>query len=105
MQIHVTTDHNIEGREKLIAYVTGEVEHALGRFRERVTRVDVHLTDEKAAKSGQEDKRCVLEAHVTGHPPSAVTSHAVTLHQAVDGALQKMKRALDSVVDQQKQHR
>jgi len=105
MQIHVGTDNSIEGREKLITYVTGEVEHALGRFRERLTRVDVHLSDEKGAKGGQEDKRCVMEAHVTGLPPAAVTSHAATLHHAVDAALQKMKRTLDSAVEQQKEHR
>jgi ribosome-associated translation inhibitor RaiA len=105
MQIHVNTDNNIEGREKLATYVKGEVEHALGRFRERLTRVDVHLSDEKGAKSGQEDKRCVMEAHLNGQPPTAVTSHAASLHQTVDGALQKMKRALDSIVEQQKEHR
>lgn len=105
MQIHVKTDNNIEGREKLATYVKGEVDHDLGRFRERLTRVDVHLSDEKGTKSGPEDKRCVMEAHLNGLQPTAVTSHAATLHQAVEGALQKMKRSLDSIVEQQKDHR
>jgi ribosome-associated translation inhibitor RaiA len=105
MQIHVNTDNKIDGREKLATYIKGEVEHSLGRFRERITRVDVHLSDEKGAKSGQEDKRCVMEAHLNGLPPAAVTNHAATLHHAVDGALQKMKRSLDSSVEQQKEHR
>jgi ribosome-associated translation inhibitor RaiA len=105
MQILVKADNNVEGREKLAIYITGEVEHALGRFRERVTRVDVHLSDEKGDKGGQDDKRCVMEAHVTGHQPTVVTHHAPTLGQAVDGAVQKMKRSLDSTLDQQRDQR
>lgn len=105
MQILVNTDNNIEGREKFSAYVTSEVERALGRFRERLTRVDVHLSDEKGDKGGQDDKRCVMEAHVPGLQPAAVTHHAQTLGQAVDGAIQKLKRALDSTLDQQKDKR
>lgn len=105
MLIQVNTDNNIEGREKLANYVKSEVEHALGRFRERLTRVDVHLTDEKGDKGGQEDKRCVMEVHLNGLPPNAVTHHAATLGQAVDGAIQKMKRSIDSIVEQQKEHR
>lgn len=105
MQILVNTDNNIDGREKLATYVKGEVEQSLGRFRERLTRVEVHLSDEKGAKGGQDDKRCVMEAHLTGLPPAAVTHHGTTLGQAVDGAIQKMKRSLDSTMDQQKSHR
>jgi hypothetical protein len=105
MQILVNTDNNIEGREKLATYVKGEVEHALGRFRERLVRVEVHLSDEKGAKGGQEDKRCVMEARLTGLEPAVVTHHATTLGLAVDGAIQKMKRSLDSTLEQQKEHR
>jgi ribosome-associated translation inhibitor RaiA len=105
MQIQVNTDNNIEGRERLATYVKGEVEHALGRFSERLMRVEVHLRDENAAKSGLEDKRCVMEARLNGLQPTVVTHHAATLGQAVDGAIQKMKRSLDSTLDQQKDHR
>ena len=105
MQIQVNTDHNIEGREKLATYVKGEVEHALGRFGERLMRVEIHLSDENGAKSGQEDKRCVIEARLNGLQPTVVTHHATTLGQAVDGAIQKIKRSLDSTLDQQKDHR
>jgi ribosome-associated translation inhibitor RaiA len=99
MQILVNTDNNIEGREKFATYVKGEVEHALGRFRERIIRVEVHLSDEKGTKGGQDDKRCVMEAHLNGLQPVAVTHHAASVGQAVDGAVQKMKRSLDSTLD------
>ena len=45
MQIQVNTDSNIEGREKLTAHVRSVVESALNRFSDRITRVEVHLSD------------------------------------------------------------
>lgn len=105
MQIQVHTDNNIKGRETLVSHVTGVVEHALGRFGERLTRVEVHLSDENGPKTGQDDIRCTLEAHLTGRQPAAVTHHATNLEQAVDGAAQKMKRLLDGAVEQMHGHR
>lgn len=96
MQVQVKTDANIEGREGLIAHVTGVVESTLDRFRGRITRVEVHLADENGHKTGPGDKRCTMEARIDGHQPVAVTDHAGSVHQAVDGAAGKLLRALDS---------
>lgn len=98
MQIQINTDHNIEGREALAAHVSGVVESAVGRFSDHVTRVEVHLTDEAGRKSGQNDKRCVMEARLQGRQPIAVTHHAGSLHQAVDGAADKLARLVKSTV-------
>jgi ribosome-associated translation inhibitor RaiA len=98
MQIQINTDHNIEGREALAAHVRGVVESAVGRVSDQVTRVEVHLTDEVSHKSGQNDKRCVMEARLQGRQPIAVTHHAGSLHQAVDGAADKLTRLLESTI-------
>ena len=98
MQIQINTDHHIEGREALAAYVRGVVEGALQRFSEHITRVEVHLSDENAHKSGQHGTRCVIEARLAGRPPVAVTHHAETLHQAVDGASDKAIRLIESTL-------
>lgn len=98
MQIQINTDHNIEGREALAAHVRGVVEGALNRFDEHLSRVEVHLSDENADKKGKHDKRCVIEARLKGHPPVAVTHHAESLHQAVDGASDKAVRLIDSTL-------
>ena len=58
MKIQVNTDHNIEGHEALAAHVSSLVESALGRASEHITRVEVHLSDESAGKSGPDGKRC-----------------------------------------------
>ncbi len=96
MQIQVNTDNNIEGREQLIVHVRGVVENALNRFSDRITRVEVHLSDQNGDKSGQDDKRCMIEARLKGRQPTAVTHDAATLDQAVDGAADKIQRSIES---------
>jgi hypothetical protein len=101
MQIQIHTDHNIEGREALSVHVEGVVESALGRFRARLTRVEVHLSDQNSGKGGEDDKRCMIEARLAGRPPIAVSHQAATLDQAIHGALHRLKSALDSSVERQ----
>jgi ribosomal subunit interface protein len=98
MHIEISTDNHIEGHEKLAAHVKEVVEHSLGRFNDRITRVEVHLSDENSDKSGQDDKRCVMEARLKGLHPTAVSCQAASLGQAVDGAVDKLKRSLDSTL-------
>ena len=66
MKIQLNTDVHIDGTEALAAQVSATVEQALKRFSERVTRVEVHLSDENGGKSGQKDQRCMLEARLEG---------------------------------------
>lgn len=98
MQIHVNTDHNIDGHEALSTWATSEVKSALSHHVGHITRVEVHLGDEKGQKGGQSDKRCVMEARVEGRPPLAVTQHSETLHQAVTGAADKLNRMIESAL-------
>lgn len=104
MQIHVNTDKNIVGREKLIAHVEKVVNHVLGRFSTRITRIEVHLSDENGQKGGEDDKRCAMEARVQGRPPTVVTHHGSNIDQALDGAADKLKRALDKELDKLDDH-
>jgi len=99
MQIQINTDHNIEGREGLATHVREVVEHALDHVRSHITRIEVHLGDENARKPGQDDMRCVMEAHLEHHQPVAVTEHANSLHQAIEGAVKKLLRMLESTLE------
>lgn len=105
MKIQLNTDVNIQGTEGLAAHVSTTVGQAIERFSEHVTRVEVHLSDENANKSGEHDKRCMLEARLEGRQPVAVTEHAATLHQAVNGAAHKMARLLESTLGRLHDHR
>lgn len=105
MKIQFNTDANIHGTEALAAQVSATVKQALLHFEEHITRVEVHLSDENAGKSGQHDHRCMLEARLERRQPVAVTEHAATLEQAVHGAAHKLARSLDSTLGHRHDHR
>ena len=96
MLIQINTDKNIEGGEALSMQVEASIEATLGRFREQLTRIEVHLSDENGQKSGSEDKKCVMEARPAGMQPLAVTHKAGSVDLAIDGAADKLERLLDS---------
>jgi hypothetical protein len=98
MMIQINTDNNITGREELVQRAEEVVGGTLGRFRDRLSRVEVHLGDENSHKNGTEDQRCMIEARVEGIQPIAVTHHAPTLMEAMVGASDRMKEALDSTL-------
>jgi ribosome-associated translation inhibitor RaiA len=98
MQIHVNTDRHIHGGEDLHERVQTMVEDAISHLKERITRIEVHLTDENSSKGGDHDKRCMLEARLSGLQPIAVSHQAETLSLAIDGATDKLGRAIEHAV-------
>jgi hypothetical protein len=98
MTVQVNTDKNIEGSKKLIAYLTSFISEELSKYSEQITRVEVHLSDENGPKEGINDKRCMIEARLEGMKPFAVTKHANTHELAVEGAVEKLKISLDSIM-------
>jgi ribosome-associated translation inhibitor RaiA len=99
MHIQINTDDNITNSDALAERIEATVRDVLERFSDQVTRVEVHLSDENSdKKSGGADIRCLLEARLAGRQPVAVTDEAATLEQAVDGAIRKMRRSLDSTL-------
>ncbi len=98
MLIQVTTDGNIEGGEKFDRYVEAEAGRLLSRFRDQITRLEIHLSDENAGKPGNTDKRCLMEARPAGHQPVAVSHESATLEDAWTGAAKKLLRLLESIL-------
>lgn len=96
MQIQINTDDKVEGPDALSRRLEAEISSTLSRFSERLTRVEVHLSDESAGKSGSADKRCLIEARPTGQQPVSVTEQAATVDQAFTGAVGKLKSLLES---------
>lgn len=95
MQVLVNSDHHIQGSESVSERVESIVTAAIDRFGDRITRVEVHLNDVNGAKRGARDKRCMMEARLGGLAPVAVVDHAGTLLQAIEGAADKLERALE----------
>ncbi|MBL0163058.1 MAG: HPF/RaiA family ribosome-associated protein [Xanthomonadales bacterium] len=102
MKIQINTDNNIQGRDALTERYTDEVTNALANVSKHVTRVEIHLSDENGSKSGQDDKRCLMEARLEGRQPIAVTENAATLDLALHGACHKLVRMISGIVDAQR---
>jgi len=105
MQIQINTDKTITRHAGLDEHVQSVVSNALNRFGEQITRVEVHLSDNLGQKSADGDNRCLMEARLTGLQPIAVSDHAATLHQAISGATDKLKRAVDSAFGKLHDHK
>lgn len=95
MQIQINTDHHIEGNEALSAHISEVVEHALSHHSKHLTRVEVHLCDENGPKSDPREIRCSMEARLEHHQPGAVSFEAESVHQAVEGAAEKLAHLIE----------
>jgi ribosome-associated translation inhibitor RaiA len=98
MHVEVNTDNHISGSEALSRQVESEVEGALGRFGDQIIRVIVQLNDTNGHKSGDHDKRCLMEARLAGHQPVAVSHEAASLDDAISGTAEKLERSLDHLL-------
>lgn len=99
MYVDVNTGDNIEGSEQLTLRVKTLIESSLDRFSDEITRIEVHLSDENSHKAGANDKRCVIEARPAGLQPVAATHNAATLDHAMNGAIEKLERLIESTFD------
>ena len=109
MHVQVETDNHIEGREKLIGHVEGVIRDAVDRYEDQVTHVEAHLGDVNSGeKSGANDMRCMFEARVAGLKNIAVKHQAESMHLAIEGAADKLTKALESTLgklqDRQRRH-
>lgn len=103
MIIQINTDKNIDGNERFTSYFTSLIEDEFSRY-DHITRIEAHFSDENGDKEGKRDKRCLLEARMEGKSPIAVTNFADTHEQAADGAIDKLKASLDTILGKMRNH-
>jgi ribosomal subunit interface protein len=96
MQIQISSDKNISMHHKLSTLIESDLNRILSRYKDQLTRVEVHLSDEDGDKSGPQDKRCLLEARPKAHQSLTVTNSTPDVHTAVSGAANKMLRLLET---------
>ena len=98
MQIQIDTGHRIEGSDALTTHVREVVTHAMAHEAARVTRVEVHLSDENGPHGGGDVMRCTMQARLERHQPLDVTCDAPSLHQAIAGAATKLGHLVEHTV-------
>lgn len=96
MQIQVHTAKNVNVSGEMARRIEAALESALSRHSDQITRVEVHLGDENAGRSGGADKRCMMEARPAGKQPVAVTHHAASMGEACSGAVHKLAALIES---------
>lgn len=97
MQIQVNTDNHVDATAAFNQFVEDFLGDKLRRFATRLTRVEVHFTDESsAAKSSNDDKRCLIEARITGQQPVSASDRGASVDEALRGATRKVQALLDS---------
>lgn len=100
MQVLLNTDHHTDGRHEMAEHLSTVVKEALGRFGEQITRVEAHLADENGhVKTSPDEIQCTLEARLVGRDPVVVKDRANNAHQAISGAVGKLKRAVATVLE------
>ena len=96
MHVQVNTSNGIDNKDALEKWAADYLNEQLARFEQDITAIEVQLSDENhPAKGGAIDKRCMLEARITGHAPVAVTNFAENQDLAIRGATAKLAHALE----------
>ena len=99
MQILLHSDPNTHGGQPMAEHLTSVVTDAMGHFGEQLMRVEAHLSDvNSAARSGANDIHCTLEARLVGLEPVIVKCSADNAHQAINGAVRRLRRAVESEI-------
>ena len=102
MKIQFNTDKNIEGTEELETYVSERISSGLKHFVDKITRIEVHLSDQNADKGGRDDIQCKMEARIEGIQPVMVVSKNGSKEKALDDAVGRMKAKLGSIMGKMK---
>lgn len=98
MQIQINYS-DIEKSPALSQHVEEQVEKALKHVSERVTRVEVHLHNDKQKRDGPQDKRSLMEARIAGDQPLAIESRSDDIYKAVKESAEKLGRAVNHRID------
>jgi len=105
MQVKVNSNHTIHTGESMERWAQTQLNESLSRFKNDITSIEVHMSDENSDKVSTDHKRCMMEARLAHHEPVAVNHHASTIDEAFRGASQKLKHALEHVVGKLRDHR
>jgi len=89
MNIEIRTDKNIRNSDRLITYVRDELNQEFQRHSERITQFSVHISDENGDKGGDD----------AGLKPVVVKHRAKNIDLSLHGAIDRVKRSLEHVLE------
>jgi ribosome-associated translation inhibitor RaiA len=105
MQFQFNSDSSVMGTDNVAERIENQVRAKLARFEDRLTRLEVHVSDENAHKGGADDKACLIEARPRGGKPIGVTEHAADVDRAARKAAGTMAQRLERVLGKESRHK
>ena len=105
MQIQVNSNHSISTGESFERWANAELNDTFSRFRDDITRIEVHMSDENGEKVSADHTRCMMEARLANREPVAVNHQAGNQDEAFRGASDKLKRVLEHTLGKLRDHR
>lgn len=105
MTFQFNSDSSVMGTEGVAARIEQQVRHKLARFEDRLTRLEVHVTDVNGSKHGGDDKHCTIEARPRGGRPIGVTGKAADVDAAARMAASTMAERLERIFGKAERHR
>lgn len=94
---------NMDKSEFLNEHVMEQVERAVHRFRDRIRRITVRLTDLNGPKGGV-DKRCRITAELLHSPPLVVEGESDDAYDAVAQAAARLGRVTARLIGKRRHH-
>ncbi len=105
-ELHIETSYKgLDRTDAIDQRVRDACTKQLKRFASRVTRVEAHISDENANKSGPDDKKVLIEVRPSSMDPVVVDAQGSDLYATIDAAAAKMQRLLDRHFDKHDDHR
>ncbi|WP_298469132.1 HPF/RaiA family ribosome-associated protein [uncultured Erythrobacter sp.] len=105
MQFQFNSDSSVMGTENVAERIEAAVRHKIARFEDRLTRVEVHVSDENARKGGDDDKHCTIEARPRGGKPIGVTGKASDVDSAARIAANTLAQRLERIFGKGEKHK
>lgn len=105
MQFQFNSDSSVMGTENVAERIEEMVREKLARFEERLTRIEVHVSDVNGAKHGADDKHCTIEARPRGGKPIGVTGKADKVDDAARKAANTLAQRLERLFGKEERHK
>lgn len=95
-RVQFNSANDVNGDDAVNEAISASLRSKLSRFEPRLTRIEVHFSDENGPRSSSDEIRCMIEARPKGSGPVSVTGTGTNVEQAASVAASKMVSLLDS---------
>jgi ribosome-associated translation inhibitor RaiA len=104
MQFQFNSDSSVMGTDNVAERIEAAVRAKLKRYEDRLTRIEVHVSDVNGAKHGADDKHCMIEARPRGGRPIGVTGKADKVDDAARKAANTLAQRLERMFGKEARH-